>query len=271
MLENPLPKKSQTHVARKVTAFVAFIVLSGFAVADARELKPDTNASTGQYSDEEVFRGLILGGGPVATVIPEIRDFRRAENLTADTIVLRQVAAVHERLISAIYATEPTLIPRFAAEVRSGDRLRIGRAFREASASLTKALASIPEVEKLSAELASSPEKRSALRARLQSAAPNDVLADSSRTNLSLASIRAQRARESTDGTCALGVVVVAVIAAALVADAVLIVQAVAAANTVWMFSSVFVFGFEPDAESGGSLISSERMIDSIARTFATS
>jgi len=81
------------------------------------------------YDGESVYRGLVLGIGPVAERSPEI--VRPAGGVTAkqEEFASAVVAAVSEK--------DPAFLASFGAEMTSGDRVRIDRAFTRAQ-DLTK-------------------------------------------------------------------------------------------------------------------------------------
>ena len=80
------------------------------------------------YDGETIFRGLILGDGPVAKLFPEIWQDpqvlayqQRAEQQNS----VEQIAAGKQKLIDLLRAQDPTFFSRFGTEIQSGDPVRV--------------------------------------------------------------------------------------------------------------------------------------------------
>lgn len=172
--------------------------------SDARST-PTRGPGVNRYSDEDLFRGLLLGSGPVASLIPEIRDNLRPESLVADQRQLALIREVHARIVSAVRQKDPTFFHAFAAEVRSGDRIRIDRAYQKASALTLESVNELPQVRQLRAHLARDPRARQELRDQLLRAAPADAASAADRAqraDAALAMLGGENASGRLNGTC---------------------------------------------------------------------
>lgn len=88
------------------------------------------------YDGETIFRGLILGDGPVAKLFPEIWQDpqvlayrQRAEQQNS----AEQIAAARQKLIHTLRGQDPTFLSRFGTEMQSGDPVRVEGALTELS------------------------------------------------------------------------------------------------------------------------------------------
>lgn len=88
---------------------------------------------------KELFRGIILGRGPVADALPEL--WNGSHTAVPDTPEGAAAAMLEQRLVSQIASADPRYFSRFAADVTSGDHARIERALAGARPALEHALA----------------------------------------------------------------------------------------------------------------------------------
>lgn len=86
---------------------------------------------------EDLFRGIMLGHGPVADVLPELWHPRSGPGADPENAV----AALDPVLLSRIGADDPGFFDRFESDARSGDHERIVRALAEAAEKLSRARA----------------------------------------------------------------------------------------------------------------------------------
>ncbi|QYC40432.1 hypothetical protein Nocox_14080 [Nonomuraea coxensis DSM 45129] len=77
-----------------------------------------------RHDGKAVYRGLILGVGPVAERFPELG--RPADAMNADQ------ERFAEKLVAAVEAQDPGFFAAFGQDMTSGDRVRINRAFASA-------------------------------------------------------------------------------------------------------------------------------------------
>ena len=126
--------------------------------------EPTTEATnpSAEYSAEQMFRGLVLAQGPVAQEIPEIAE--QLATLDQLTPQQRQDAEVLlDRLTDGVRDIDPDFFEYFAAEVSSGDHVRVMEALTDASAMVNRAMQGIDEL-------------RAARTAGLQAAAPDELV-----------------------------------------------------------------------------------------------
>ena len=97
-------------------AIVLLAVLQAGLSADLRAT-PSSNRD-----GATLFRGVLFGAGPVGDLFPEVWKDARTLGYAPDSA---QVAAVRERLIDEIARQDPAFLAGFAADVQSGDHLRI--------------------------------------------------------------------------------------------------------------------------------------------------
>jgi SdpC family antimicrobial peptide len=88
-----------------------------------------------RLSGEKIFRGLILGEGPVAEHFPEVWPHR---DFTLEERERRERTAA--QLVEHIRQADPTFFDRFGAATQSGDHLRIERALDESTALVKQAV-----------------------------------------------------------------------------------------------------------------------------------
>lgn len=98
------------------------------------------------YDGETLYRGLIQGRGPVAELIPEVRD-----NFVLDDYVsgeaLDTLLVVHDRIVETIHMIEPEFFDGLKAAMESGDHLRIQAKIREAESVTLRSVLSWQEIK----------------------------------------------------------------------------------------------------------------------------
>lgn len=124
------------------------------------------------FTGEQLYRGLLFGDGPVAEVIPQVRDHYRVTNFVTTVEELQLVRATQDRIISAIDETAPEFFRDFRSMIRSGDHFMVQKALREAADVTLRAIGSIPEVKELRARFAEDPSLRDQMLADLRSTDP---------------------------------------------------------------------------------------------------
>ncbi|MFF5114697.1 hypothetical protein [Streptosporangium sp. NPDC000509] len=124
------------RVSKTVLAALAAGLVAGAVVvpvhaagASAGAVVAGAGAVVSAYDGESVYRGLILGIGPVAERFPEI--MRPAGGVTA------KQEAFASAMVAAISKKDPAFLASFGRETTSGDRVRIDRALTTAR-NLTK-------------------------------------------------------------------------------------------------------------------------------------
>lgn len=101
-------------------------------------------APTPKNDGVTVFRGVLLGDGPVAKLFPEIwestllaRYLQRADQAPAS-----EVAVSKQKIVDLLRAQDPTFFDRFGTAIQSGDRIKIQQALNEAGTRLQKEIQS---------------------------------------------------------------------------------------------------------------------------------
>ena len=115
--------------------------------AEAAELQPRA-AARKPFSGEDIYRGVFLGHGPVARLLPEVRNRFAMDNYDLRPEERATVRRFHDRLIAAL-AADPTFFDRLQRSFTSGDHLVIERSLDWAGERTLHALPSIPEISEL--------------------------------------------------------------------------------------------------------------------------
>lgn len=120
---------------RHVRALFAVPLLAVFSAASCAEtiVRPESTARSDQPDGIALYRGLMLGDGPVAMQVAQIRDHFAIRNFITDGDQLQAVGNIHDRIISAIQGVDPAFFARFEQAMRSGNHLRIEGMLREAT------------------------------------------------------------------------------------------------------------------------------------------
>ncbi|HST60183.1 MAG TPA: hypothetical protein VLK84_15865 [Longimicrobium sp.] len=135
---------------RRVRAAFAIPMLSLFVLSACQDamVRP-SSVPLVRADGETLFRGLVLATGPVADQIPEIRDHYRISNFVRTEAQMRDVALVHDRLVSAIRVVDPSFFGRYREAMTSGNHLEIKAMMRESSRVTFRAVATLAEVQEL--------------------------------------------------------------------------------------------------------------------------
>ena len=102
---------------RRLMLLSVAALISFLAVA-ARTEKSTVAAN---FSDREIFEGVVFGVGPVAQLVPEAREQLRPEIYARNADELASMAQVRASLLASIERAEPGLVSEFARVARSGD------------------------------------------------------------------------------------------------------------------------------------------------------
>lgn len=121
------------------------------------------------YSGEDYFRGLILGHGPVAAKIPEIRQQRELSQLALTSEQWASINSVNDQLVALVGEKNPGFFDGFKAEIESKDHLRIQDALHQGAATMLEAMLASPQGPAME-ELVKDPEKLDAVAVSLQQA-----------------------------------------------------------------------------------------------------
>jgi len=102
-----------------------------------------TAVTGNQFDGVTVFRGVLLGSGPVADLLPEIWDGELGQYRKFLSNPDETTAALQERIISEIGNRDSTFFERFGNEIQSGDHLRIQRALNEGGSRILEVVTTI--------------------------------------------------------------------------------------------------------------------------------
>jgi SdpC family antimicrobial peptide len=128
-----------------------------------------SHAASASLSGQQLYRGLILAHGPVADLIPEIRDNYRLRNFVSEPDDLAMIEAVQNRVIQGIDRLDPSFFAAFRTMIRSGDHKVIDWALKQAGDITIQAVRNIPEVASLRQQMRNDPSRRDALLSEIRS------------------------------------------------------------------------------------------------------
>jgi len=149
--------RSRTWFARSWFLIPLCAVFLGFVVLDSTGLAAPARPSAPAFSGAELYRGIILAHGPVAGMIPEIRDQLLPPRVAQDRQLRRAMEMFQDRLIEEIGLTHPQFFDDFAAAMRSGDHLAVQEGLERAARVTLETLSNMHEVAALRAALKEDP------------------------------------------------------------------------------------------------------------------
>ena len=149
--------RSRTWFARPFLLIPFCAVFLGFVVLDGSGLAAPARPSAPEFSGVDLYRGIVLAHGPVAGLIPEIRDQLVPPGLLQDRQLRRAIEMFQDRLIEEIALTHPQFFDDFAAAMRSGDHLAVQDGLEKAGRVTLDALSGMHEVAALRAALKEDP------------------------------------------------------------------------------------------------------------------
>jgi hypothetical protein len=132
-------------------------VFLGFVILDDTGLAAPARPAAPEFSGMDLYRGIILAHGPVAGLIPEIRDQLVPPGLLQDRQLRRAMEMFQDRLIEEIALTHPRFFDEFAAAMRSGDHLAVQDGLEKAARVTLDTLSGMHEVAALRAALKEDP------------------------------------------------------------------------------------------------------------------
>ena len=122
----------------------ALLALAGLSAACAGDRTPTaaaTQAPAARFNGEQLFRGIYFGQGEAGNALPEIwAEGKSAEAHAHNAAELAEVRHQIDAIVAKVNAQDPRFFDRFAADVRSGDRLRIQGAVDQGATMLLKAI-----------------------------------------------------------------------------------------------------------------------------------
>jgi len=171
--------RSRTWFARSWFLIPLCAVFLGFVVLDGTGLAAPARPSSPAFTGPDLYRGIILAHGPVADLIPEIRDQILPPRVAQDRQLRRAMEMFQDRLIEEIGLTHPQFFDDFAAAMRSGDHLTVQEGLETAARVTLDTLSNMHEVAALRAALKEDPGRMrafvDALRQNPQAAGIDDA------------------------------------------------------------------------------------------------
>ncbi len=149
----PLTGRQFTVRPRRLRAAVALVVAAGLVVglSGAGRADSDTESSrltaqeissyldVGQHNGRTLVRGFFFLSGPLVKYIPELREARKHAEEAGYKLDVRG----EQQVLNAIQAAAPGFYKKFAAEMTSGDHVRVSQALSEASDVVLAAVAEV--------------------------------------------------------------------------------------------------------------------------------
>ena len=102
------------HRTAKVAVATMFSALLLVGCGQGAGVKTD-------FSDRQIFEGVMFGAGPVAILLPEARDHLSPELYARSPDELNAMADARAAIIAAIESAHPGFLTAFARAARSGD------------------------------------------------------------------------------------------------------------------------------------------------------
>ena len=259
-------------------------VFLGFVILDGSGLAAPARPAAPEFSGADLYRGIILAHGPVAGLIPEIRDQLVPPGLLQDRQLRRVIEMFQDRLIEEIALTHPQFFDQFADAMRSGDHLAVQEGLESAGRVTLETLSGMHEVAALRVALKEDPGRMrgflDALKQNPGSASIDDATLQKA---IEMAIARSldpwDASQDPPSGDTS---VVVAVVAVAAVVAAITIVLAqsyaaainIAAAVNIYVAVVAWTYAYATTSDgkrrkaSSRLPLSREQMVDSIVLAF---
>ena len=123
-------------------------IIAGFAVPlllFAACHSTRTTYPTPRFDGATLYRGLILGYGPAARAVPEIRDNFRIDLFVKDQSQLRHLITGYDRVVREMQVVDRSFFGRFERAMTSGDELAVQQGLLEAGKITVEAVRRLPE------------------------------------------------------------------------------------------------------------------------------
>lgn len=127
---------TRTFKTAIVTTLIASMALLGLPSPTFAQEPPTPNAFTG----EQIFRGIFFGQDPVSHLFPEMWGKDQAK--------VSEWNEMDEQIVARIIANDWTFMARFAAEMQSGEHLRVQAGLEEAGQSTIRAMQELGYLDK---------------------------------------------------------------------------------------------------------------------------
>lgn len=125
------------------------------------------NGDAGQYSEADLFEGLVLAQGEVAREIDPIRNHWMADNYLEDE-QLRRVRAFTDTLVQRVSATNPEFLSTFKTAVTSGNRPRIQNALNRGAMVAANVTTGMEKVQEARRQLQQNPDQQAEIIERFR-------------------------------------------------------------------------------------------------------
>jgi hypothetical protein len=237
------------------------------------------------YSGEDLYRGILLADGPVAALIPEIREEIRPSLERGNPRLQQAVRLFQDQLMEALNQRHPEFFADFGEAMRSGDRLRIQETLLAAARTTLETLRASAAVKTVGRDLRADPNLVGDLLESMRANPGLEAISDAELLQAveSVVSLSVDDTGNAADNpyTVDTSIVAVLVTVAAIVA-AITVVAAssfatvlnVAGAVNYYLAvvstTSVYVTSGPRRIEPEGMDLLQEQLIDSIAVTFGS-
>lgn len=114
-------------------------MLHSTIIASAANAAPTSLAHSPAYTDLELFQGIALGSGRVASDIPMIRNHLGIGSKLLNDASKAEVERLHAKLLEDVARNDPDGLRAFGEAVRSADHFRIDSAMANASGVISRA------------------------------------------------------------------------------------------------------------------------------------
>ncbi|GEP93297.1 antimicrobial peptide, SdpC family [Chitinophaga terrae (ex Kim and Jung 2007)] len=109
------------------------------AIVGCKKSADQDLASRKDYTPEDIYRGIILGDGEVATQIPELSKNKSVVGTISEE-QKKKNAQAEDQIISFVNSNFPGFLQEFKTEILSRDAIRIDNALKKASDITLKAV-----------------------------------------------------------------------------------------------------------------------------------
>lgn len=136
-----MKKKTLSKINRgwKLFSVITLVAIAIFLFS----FRNKTGHAHTDYSGEQLFKGLIFMDGPVAGLIPELKDRMEIKNLVAlNKSQLEQEKRMEALIVNQIKLNNPTYFAEFKKAMTSGDQLAINTSLQGVQDVVMRALAS---------------------------------------------------------------------------------------------------------------------------------
>jgi SdpC family antimicrobial peptide len=141
-----------------VSLLLGITLMIGCAESDETK-DTDPNENQAEYTDVELFTGLVFGQGPVAKKVPIIQEHWAPHNYIDDSERLRELRNFNRRIAEAVAEEHPEFIANFQKAVRSGDRTEIKTALNRGALVSVQVVSQMEEVQKIRKQLRENPDQ----------------------------------------------------------------------------------------------------------------